>query len=52
MLYVILEKDLSTEYVSVYGVYEDQDLAENTLVDLINENEGFAYMITKQAVKG
>lgn len=47
MLYVILEKDLSTDLVSVYDVYEDQDLAEDTLVELINENEGFAYMITE-----
>ena len=43
MFYVILEKDLATEFVSVAGVFEDENLANEVMSEMIAENEGFGY---------
>jgi hypothetical protein len=46
MFYVILQKNLKTDYVSVLSVFEDPDLADAELEDLIAESsdeDTFAY---------
>lgn len=43
MYYVILEKDLETEVVSVHSVYEDQALAVSTMEELIESTEDYGY---------
>jgi len=43
MLYVILQKELATENVSVFGVYDSEELAMSEMDMLIDENEDFGY---------
>ena len=43
MFYVILEKNLSNDHVSVAGVFEDEALANEVMSEMIVENEGFGY---------
>lgn len=43
MYYVILEKDLETEVVSVHSVYEDEGLAVDALESLIESTEDCGY---------
>lgn len=43
MYYIILEKDLKTEVVSVHGVYEDEDLAVDAIESLIESTEDYGY---------
>jgi hypothetical protein len=45
MFYVILQKNLLTDYVRVLSVYEDESLANQELQDLIDvsDEDTFAY---------
>jgi hypothetical protein len=45
MFYVILQKNLATDYVRVLSVYEDEKLANQELQDLIDvsDEDMFAY---------
>lgn len=43
MYYVILEKDLETEVVSVHSVYGDEQLAVDTMETLIESTEDYGY---------
>lgn len=43
MYYVILEKDLETEVVSVHSVYEDEGRAVDALESLIESTEDYGY---------
>jgi hypothetical protein len=46
MYYVILQKNLLTDQVSVFSVFENEELAKASLEDLINEvsdEDTFAY---------
>lgn len=43
MYYVILEKDLETEVVSVHSVYEDEALAVSAIEELIESTEDYGY---------
>lgn len=43
MFYVILEKDLATEIVSVHSVYEDEGLAVDAIESLIESTEDYGY---------
>lgn len=45
MLYIILEKDLANDRVTVHSVYDNKDLAFETVVDLNDKNEGYGYML-------
>lgn len=38
-VYVLLEKDLATETVTVYGVYDSYDLAEEVMEDQLSMTE-------------
>jgi hypothetical protein len=43
MLYIILEKDLETEVVTVHSVYEDEALAVATMEELVESTEDYGY---------
>jgi hypothetical protein len=43
MIYIIFEKNLETEVVSVHSVYDDEVLASATMEDLIESTEYFGY---------
>jgi len=43
MLYIILEKNLETEFVSVHSVYEDEALAVSMMEELIESTEDYGY---------
>jgi hypothetical protein len=43
MLYIILEKDLATDQVSVHSVYDDEQLAVDAIEGLICSTEDFGY---------
>jgi hypothetical protein len=48
MYFVILQKNLATEYTSVLSVFEDKELAEEELERLITEDsdeDTFGYMM-------
>ena len=43
MLYIILEKDLETEGVSVHSVYDEEHVAVDTMEELIESTEDYGY---------
>lgn len=43
MLYIILEKDLQTDFVSVHSVYDSEQLAVDAMETLIESTEDFGY---------
>jgi hypothetical protein len=43
MLYIILEKDLETEVVSVHSVYDDETTAVDAMESLIESTEDYGY---------
>lgn len=43
MYYVILEKDLETEIVSVHSVYDDEETAVDAMNELIESTEDYGY---------
>ena len=46
MYYVILQKNLHTDYTSVHSVFEDRELAEaelEVLIDEVSDEDTFAY---------
>jgi hypothetical protein len=43
MLYIILEKDLETEVVSVHSVYDDEATAVDAMESLIESTEDYGY---------
>ena len=43
MLYIILEKDLETDIVSVHSVYDDEALAVDAMEALIESTEDYGY---------
>ena len=43
MLYIILEKDLETDIVSVHSVYDDEHTAVLALDALIESTEDYGY---------
>lgn len=43
MIYVILEKDLETEFVSVHSVYDDEEIAVDAMEALIKDTEDYGY---------
>jgi len=50
MDYVILEKDLETEVVSVHSVYSIEQLAVDTMDALIESTEDYGYKIEVEGV--
>ena len=45
MYYIILEKDLETEVVSVHSVFDDESTAVAMLDQLIESTEDYGYKI-------
>ena len=45
MLYVILEKNLKTDFVSAHSVYNDEALAVDAMEALIASTENYSYKI-------
>jgi hypothetical protein len=43
MFYIILEKDLATDLVRVYSVFEDEQSAVDLMDQLINSTEDYGY---------
>ena len=43
MFYIILEKDLETEVVSVHSVYENEAIAVDVMEMLIESTEDYGY---------
>lgn len=43
MLYIILEKDLETDAVSVHSVYDDEAAADSAMEALIESTEDYGY---------
>jgi hypothetical protein len=43
MFYVILEKDLKTEFVSVHSVYDNEEIAVDAMEALIEDTEDYGY---------
>jgi len=43
MLYIILEKDLKTDFVSVHSVYDNEALAVDAMEALIESTEDYGY---------
>lgn len=50
MIYIILEKDLETETVSVHSVYDDETVAVSAMDALIESTEDYGYKM--DAIKG
>ena len=51
MIYIILEKDLETETVSVHSVYDDDEtVAVSTMDSLIESTEDYGYKMDAMEV--
>lgn len=50
MIYIILEKDLETETVSVHSVYDDETVAVSTMDSLIESTEDYGYKMDAMEV--